>query len=107
MRVGLVGVGRLGRPVCANLVGAVYVVTAGDARAELAGMVAEWGARWGGAPAEVAAEAEVLITMLPGTQELREVMLVPAVRWQPCPRCHLDRYDQHLAGRGEASRRGC
>jgi 3-hydroxyisobutyrate dehydrogenase len=77
MRVGLVGVGRMGRPVCANLVRAGYVVTAGDARAELAGMVAVWGARGGGAPAEVAAEAEVLITMLPGTQELREVMLVP------------------------------
>jgi 3-hydroxyisobutyrate dehydrogenase len=67
----------MGRPVCANLVQAGYVVTAGDVRAELASMVAGWGARWGGTPDEVAAEAEVLITILPGTQELHDVMLIP------------------------------
>jgi phosphoglycerate dehydrogenase-like enzyme len=49
MRVGFVGVGRMGQPVCANLVRAGYAVTAGDVRAELESMVAEWGARWGGA----------------------------------------------------------
>ena len=79
MRVGFAGVGRMGRPVCANLVRAGYAVTAGDVRAELADMVAGWGARWGGGPAE-AAEAEILITMLRGTQELHDVMPCPAAR---------------------------
>jgi 3-hydroxyisobutyrate dehydrogenase-like beta-hydroxyacid dehydrogenase len=32
----------------------------------------------GGTAAEVVAEAEVLITMLPGTQELHDVMFSPA-----------------------------
>jgi 3-hydroxyisobutyrate dehydrogenase-like beta-hydroxyacid dehydrogenase len=41
------------------------------------------GARWGGAPDEVAAEAEVLITILPGSQELHDVMLIPAAREEP------------------------
>jgi hypothetical protein len=33
--------------------------------------------RWGGTSDEVAAEAEVLITTLPGSQELHDVMLIP------------------------------
>ena len=43
MRVGFAGVGRMGRPVCASLVWAGYVVTAADVRAELDSMVAGWG----------------------------------------------------------------
>ena len=81
MRVGFAGVGRMGQPVCANLVRAGYVVTAGDVRAELESMVAGWG----GASAEVAAEAEVLITMLPAPRNCTMSCSCPAVRWQPCP----------------------
>jgi 2-hydroxy-3-oxopropionate reductase len=69
MRVGFAGVGRMGRRVCANLVWAGYGVTAGDLRAELDSMLAGWGCG-GGTPDEVAAEAEVLITIPPCTQEL-------------------------------------
>jgi hypothetical protein len=36
--------------------------------------------RRGGTPAEVAAEAEVLITIAPGSQELHDVMLIPRHR---------------------------
>ncbi len=32
---------------------------------------------WGGTPEEVAAEAEVLTAILPGSQELHDVMLIP------------------------------
>ena len=39
-------------------------------------MVARW-VGWGGTPAEMAAEAGVLITILPGSQELHDVMLIP------------------------------
>ena len=63
MRVGFAGLDRMGRPVCANLAWAGYVVTAAGMRAELDSMVAGLG--WGGTPAETAAEAEVLITVLP------------------------------------------
>ena len=64
----------MGRPVCANLVWAGYV--AADVRAELDSMVASGGAV-GGTPAETAAEAEVLITILPGGQELHDGMIIP------------------------------
>jgi len=79
MRVGFAGLGRMGRPVCANLVWAGYVVTAADVRTELDSMVAGWG----GTPDEVAAEAEALITMLPRSRELHDVMIIPAAREEP------------------------
>src|SRR5690348_8762966 len=75
MRVGFAGLDRIGRPVCANLAWAGYVVTAAGVRTELDSMVARLG--WGGTPAETAAEAEVLITVLPGSQELHDVMIIP------------------------------
>jgi 3-hydroxyisobutyrate dehydrogenase len=73
-RIGFIGVGRMGLPMCANLVRAGYEVSAGDARAERQSAVAGCGARWGGTAAEVAAEADVLITVLPGPGEVRDVM---------------------------------
>jgi 3-hydroxyisobutyrate dehydrogenase-like beta-hydroxyacid dehydrogenase len=60
----------------ANLAWAGYLVTAADVRAELDSTVAGWG-RWAGTPAETAADAEVLITILPGARELHDVMLIP------------------------------
>jgi 3-hydroxyisobutyrate dehydrogenase len=77
IRVGFIGVGRMGLPMCANLVRAGYDVTAGDAREELRGPVTACGARWGGPGPAVAAAADVLITMLPGSPELRDLMLAP------------------------------
>src|SRR5580704_7687233 len=45
-RIGFVGVGRMGLPMCANLVAAGHMVTAGDARAELERTVTQSGAQW-------------------------------------------------------------
>jgi 3-hydroxyisobutyrate dehydrogenase len=67
----------MGMPMCANLVQAGYTVTAGDVRPGRETEVTACGARWAGEAAEAAAGADVLITMLPGTQELTEVMLGP------------------------------
>lgn len=74
VRVGFIGVGRMGLPMCQNLVRAGYQVTAGDARAELESMVTGSGARWEGRPAVLAAEADVLITMLPGPGAVHDVL---------------------------------
>jgi len=67
----------MGLPMCANLVRAGYAVTAGDARAERERAVTGCGARWVASAAEVAAVADVLITVLPGPGEVREVMAGP------------------------------
>ncbi len=73
--IGLVGLGRMGAPICANLVRAGYSVRAGDQRPEAAGQAAICGARWVPELAPLAAEADVLVTVLPGPGEVRELML--------------------------------
>ena len=73
--IGLVGLGRMGVPVCANLVRAGYAVRAGDRRPEAAGQAARCGARWVPDLARLAAGADVLVTVLPGAGEVRELML--------------------------------
>ncbi len=60
--------------MCANLVAAGHTVTAGDARAELQRAVMQCGVQWRATLAEVAAGADIVITMLPGSHEVREVM---------------------------------
>jgi 3-hydroxyisobutyrate dehydrogenase len=63
-------------PMCANLVAAGYTVTAGDARAEVERAVLQCGAQWRATLAEIAAGADILVTMLPGSGEVREVMVM-------------------------------
>ena len=72
--VGLVGLGRMGTAMCANLVRAGYRVQAGDRRSEAAGPAARCGAHWVPQLSRLAAESDVLITVLPGPDEVREAM---------------------------------
>jgi 3-hydroxyisobutyrate dehydrogenase len=64
----------MGQPVCARLAAAGFSVTATDARAQLRNASEAAGARWAGSVAEAAAEAELLITSLPGSDDVLEVM---------------------------------
>lgn len=75
--IGFVGVGRMGLPMCANLVAAGYEVTAADARPGLEAAVLDCGARWRGRPADAAAGADLVITVLPGPREVQDVMAGP------------------------------
>src|ERR1700749_2635289 len=75
--IGLVGLGRMGLPICANLVQGRYRVLAGDRRPEAARQAAGGGARGVPEAARRAAGADVLITVLPGPGEVRELMLGP------------------------------
>jgi 3-hydroxyisobutyrate dehydrogenase len=70
VRLGFVGLGRMGAPMCANLVRAGCRVTATDLRPD----APTGGARRAGTTAELAAETDVLITMLPGPPEVVTVM---------------------------------
>jgi 3-hydroxyisobutyrate dehydrogenase len=73
--IGLAGLGRMGAPMCANLVRAGYRVQAGDSRSETAALAARCGALWVPRLSQLAAESDVLITVLPGPDEVREAML--------------------------------
>jgi 3-hydroxyisobutyrate dehydrogenase len=76
--IAFIGIGRMGLPVCANLVAAGYDVCAADTRPEREAAARQRGARWRGQPKEAAAGAGVVITMLPGPREVREAMAGPA-----------------------------
>ena len=67
----------MGVPICANLVRAGYRVQAGDRRPEAADLATRCGAQWVAPVARLAAESDVLITVLPGPGEVRDVMLGP------------------------------
>ncbi len=72
----------MGLPVCASLSRAGFEVVAGDRRSEREPDVRAAGAGWVGKTDLVAEAADVLITVLPGSGELQEVMAVaiPALR---------------------------
>jgi 3-hydroxyisobutyrate dehydrogenase len=74
-QIGFVGLGRMGLPVCAALAGAGYQVTATDERAGSQVDAVACGAAWRDTPAQAAAAADVLITMVPSTREVQAVML--------------------------------
>jgi 3-hydroxyisobutyrate dehydrogenase len=85
--IGFIGVGRMGLPMCTNLARAGYEVIAGDERPEREQEARAVGASWAGEAQLVAAAAEVLVTVLPGSDELREAMalaiptLGPGTTW--------------------------
>jgi 3-hydroxyisobutyrate dehydrogenase len=80
--IGVVGVGRMGLPVCARLVGAGFAVVASDRDPGRRAATEACGASWAASASAAAAASDVLISVLPGSSELREVMssLLPLMR---------------------------
>jgi len=74
-KIGFIGLGIMGKPMARNLLRAGYELTAYDVRPEPLREIVEAGARPGSSPADVAAAAEVIITMLPNSPEVKEVVL--------------------------------
>jgi 3-hydroxyisobutyrate dehydrogenase len=74
-RIGFIGLGNMGAPMAANLVRAGHAVTGFDLNAaSMAGLVAAGGSSAASA-ADAARDAEVVITMLPAGQHVREVTM--------------------------------
>ncbi len=84
MRLGFVGLGRMGLPMCERLVGAGFDVVATDLRPALREQVS---ARWADGPARVADGVELVVTMLPGIEEVAGIVdelasaLAPGACW--------------------------
>ena len=72
--VGVLGVGRMGAGICAALARAGHEVLAFDVRPGRAEQARAAGARWGESAPAVAGAAEVLVSSLPGSPELRDAM---------------------------------
>ena len=74
--VGIIGIGRMGLPVCARLTAAGLRVVAGDVRPEREQDARDAGAGWDPDPERLVGQASVLITVLPGSGELVDAMAV-------------------------------
>ncbi|NLH88647.1 MAG: 2-hydroxy-3-oxopropionate reductase [Firmicutes bacterium] len=77
-KIGFVGLGVMGLPMCRNLIKAGYDVTVFDVRHEAVDAIAADGARRGASSADVASRTEVILTMLPDSPQVREVVLGPS-----------------------------
>ena len=75
-KIGFIGVGNMGNPMAANLLKGGFEVAVFDARPETAAaFVKQHGGRAASSLAEVARDADALITMLPDDKIVRKVML--------------------------------
>jgi 3-hydroxyisobutyrate dehydrogenase len=74
-RVGFIGLGNMGGPMCRHLAEAGLQVTAYDLDAGALDRVAAAGARIGGSATECARDAQALVTMLPAPPQVESVLL--------------------------------
>lgn len=83
--VGVVGVGRMGLPICTRLTESGWDVLATDRDGTRRGDIETLGATWEDSPDRVAQASSTLITVLPGSPELRELMsdLLPVISRRP------------------------
>lgn len=72
--VGIVGLGRMGAPIAGRLREAGAAVTATDLRPERRALAESLGIGWSPGTAQLAAECGVVVTVLPGPGEVREVI---------------------------------
>ena len=76
-RIGFLGLGTMGLPMAANLAKAGFPLTVWNRTAHKAEPLLRLGAKAGKGPAHVAAEADVVITMVSQPQDVEQVVLGP------------------------------
>ncbi|NMB20362.1 MAG: 2-hydroxy-3-oxopropionate reductase [Firmicutes bacterium] len=74
-RIGFIGLGLMGEPMAINLVKAGYKVIAYDRNPERTEVLVQEGATAASGPREVAQASDVIITMLPNSPHVKEVVL--------------------------------
>jgi 2-hydroxy-3-oxopropionate reductase len=73
-KIGFIGLGIMGKPMARNLMEAGYELTVYNRSREKVDELAEEGAEAAGSPREVAEQSDVIITMLPDSPEVREIV---------------------------------
>ena len=73
--IGFLGLGVMGLPMAANLIKAGYKLTVYDIRSEAGETLVKMGAQAGENPEKLARVSEVIITMLPDSPQVEEVIL--------------------------------
>ena len=74
-KIGFIGLGIMGKPMSKNLLKAGYQLVVYDLHEQSVAEVVEAGAEKGDSIKDVAAKAEVIITMLPNSPQVKEVVL--------------------------------
>jgi 3-hydroxyisobutyrate dehydrogenase-like beta-hydroxyacid dehydrogenase len=77
MRVGFIGLGNMGGPMCLNIIRTGCEVTVFDISRAAAALHLRAGATWAGDPAELAARSELVLSSLPGPAEVQDVVAGP------------------------------
>jgi 2-hydroxymethylglutarate dehydrogenase len=75
MKLGFIGIGAMGSHMSANLVKAGYDVTIFDIRREAMKYPMQFGAKLGSGPSDIAQSSDIVITSLPSSAALEEVVL--------------------------------
>jgi 2-hydroxy-3-oxopropionate reductase len=74
-KIGFIGLGIMGKPMAMNLIKAGYSLTVYDIRGEAVKEVVAAGAKEGKSSKDVAAQSEVVITMLPNSPDVKKAVL--------------------------------
>jgi len=74
-RIGFIGLGIMGKPMCANLLKAGFPLTVWNRSRPAIDAVVGYGAAAGESPADVAARSDVIITMVTDSPDVQEVVL--------------------------------
>jgi 3-hydroxyisobutyrate dehydrogenase len=74
-RVGFIGLGHMGGPMCAHVIEAGFAVAAFDLDSDAVARAAGRGARAATSAADCASGAEILVTSLPGPPQVEQVLL--------------------------------
>lgn len=77
MKIAFIGLGHMGNPMARNLLKHGHTLVVYDVVPELVRKMADQGATVAGSPAEAAAAAEVVVTMLPASAHVRSVYTGP------------------------------
>ena len=75
MRIGFIGLGIMGKPMCRNLLAAGHDLTVSSYNPTAADELAKQGAEVLATPRDVASAVDLLITMLPNGPQVRDVVL--------------------------------
>jgi len=76
-RIGFIGLGIMGKPMCANLLKAGYSLTVWNRSQPGIDTVVGYGAQAGSSPADVAAKSDVIITIVTDSPDVQRVVLGP------------------------------
>ena len=77
MKVGFIGLGNMGVPMCGWLLDAGYPLVVFDLRRQAAAALLDRGAVWADSPARVAEQCDIVATCVPGPAEMEEAALGP------------------------------